>query len=214
MKTTSRRQIALILCVLSVALLLIGIFFRMFLNRSLYRSRIEALEQTAEAAEVLVNAYSSPLLSSWDLRLNLSVAAASSGSEILLCSGSGEVLICANHLQSCSQIGQQLSRGTVNRIFAGERDASTWASTLYGDHRIAVASGFFDSLGRRTGILLVSMESGSAMALSAKALRIFIVSALAVLGAMVLTIPFLTRRETKPIQTLAAAARAALEELG
>ena len=207
MTTTSRRQIALILCVLSVALLLIGIFFRMFLNRSLYKSRMESLEQTAEAAQVLVDAYSSPLFSSWDLRINLSVAAASSGSEILLCSESGEVILCATHVQGCPHMGMRLSRGAVNRIFGGERDSSAAVSSLYGDTRMAVASPIHDSFGRNVGILLVSMESSNAMALSSKALRIFIVSALAVLAVTVLTTPFLTKREAKPIQTLAAAAR-------
>ena len=208
MSTTSRRQITLILCVLSVALLLIGIFFRMFLNRSLYKSRMESLEQTANASQVLVDAYSSPFSSTWDLRINLSVAAASSGSEILLCSESGEVVLCANHVQGCRQIGQRLSHGAVNKIFSGERDLSSVVSSLYGETRIAVASPIQDAFGRNAGILLVSMESSSAMALSAKALRIFIASALAVLAATVLTAPFLTKREAKPIQTLAAAARA------
>ena len=207
MRTTSRRQIALILCVLSVALLLIGIFFRMFLNRSLYKSQLRDLEQTAEAAEVLVDAYSSPFLFSWDLRINLSVAAASSGCEILICSESGEVILCANHIQGCAQMGQRLSRGAVNRIFAGEREGSTVVSALYGESRLAVTSAIQDGFGRNIGILLVSMDTANAMELSSKALRIFIFSALAVLLVSGLTLPFLTRRETKPIQALAAAAR-------
>ena len=207
MKTTSRRQIALILCVLSVALLLIGIFFRMFLNRSLYDYRMETLEQTAEATEVLVEAYSSPFRSTWDLRINLSVAAASSGSDILLCSESGEVILCANHVQGCRLVGKRLGRSAVNQIFDGERDSSDAVSSLFGDQRLAIGSPIYDSYGREVGILLVSMESSNAMAFSSKALRIFIFSAVAVLAAMILALPFLTGKETKPIRTLATAAR-------
>ncbi len=207
MRTTSRRQIALILCVLSVAMLLIGIFFRFFLNRSLYKSRIHDLEQTAESAEVLIDAYASPFLYSWDLRINLSVAASSSGCDILLCSESGEVILCASHIQGCSQIGQYLSRSAVNRIYSGERDVSSAVSALYNESRLAVASVVQTGFGWNSGILLVSKDASNAMELSTKALRIFIIIALVVLVASVLTLPILTRRETKPIQTLAAAAR-------
>ncbi len=207
MRTTSRRQIALILCVLSVALLIMGIFFRMFLNRSLYKSRIEALERTADASEFLVNAYAMRYLTAMELRLDLAVAADSSGSDILVCSETGSVILCADHLQGCSHMDERISHGAVNRILNGQRDVSSAVSSLYGDQRIAVATPIRDAFGQITGILLVSMESSSAMELSAKALRIFIVSALAVLAAAVLAIPFLTRRESKPIQSLAAAAR-------
>ena len=207
MRTTSRRQIALILCVLAVALLLMGIFFRMFLNRSLYKSRIEALEQTAEASEFLVNAYAMGYLTAMELRLDLAVAADSSGSDILVCSEDGTVILCGDHLQGCSHMGKRISHGAVNRILDGQRDVSVAVSSLYGDRRIAVATPIKDGFGRVSGILLVSMESSNAMELSAKALRIFIVSALAVLGAAVLATPFLTRRETRPIQNLATAAR-------
>ncbi len=207
MRTTSRRQIVLILCVLSVALLLMGIFFRMFLNRSLYKSRIEALEKTADASEFLVNAYAMRYLTAMELRLDLAVAADSSGSDILVCSETGSVILCADHLQGCSHMGKRISHGAVNQILKGQRDASSAVSSLYGDQRIAVATSIKDGFGQVSGILLVSMESSNAMELSAKALRIFIVSALAVLAVAVLAIPFLTRRETKPIQTLAAAAR-------
>ncbi len=207
MRTTSRRQIALILCVLSVALLLMGIFFRMFLNRSLYKSRIEALEKTAEASEFLVNAYAVGYLTAMELRLDLAVAADSSGSDILLCTGNGSVFLCARHLQGCDHVGRMISYNTINQILMGKQDVSTAVSSLYGDQRIAVATPIRDSFGQVTGILLVSMESSSAMELSAKALRIFIISALAVLAVAVLAIPFLTRRESRPIQTLATAAR-------
>ena len=207
MKTTFRRQITLILCVLSISLLMIGIFFRMFLNRSLYKEQVADLQNTANSAAVLMDAYSNPFLYSWDLRMNLAVAAASSGNDILLCTEEGQVWLCAKHVQGCEHIGQSLSYGTVHRIFQGTTEVSTAVSRIYGDQRIAVAQPLVNSFGQRSGILLVSVESNNAMDLSAKALRIFVVSALTVLLVIVLAIPFLTRRETKPIQALAAAAR-------
>ncbi|MBR6826248.1 MAG: HAMP domain-containing histidine kinase [Oscillospiraceae bacterium] len=207
MRTTSRRQIALILCVLCVAMVLIGVFFRIFLMRSLYRERIKALERTSEATQVLVEAYSSPFMSTWDLRINLAVAAASSNSEILLCTPTGEVVICANHVQGCDQMGRRLSKNAVTQIFGGRKEANAPVSELYGDQRMAVATPMTDEFGLPMGILLVSVESSSAMELSTKALRIFIISALAVLAVMVLATPFLIRRENKSIRALAAAAR-------
>jgi HAMP domain-containing protein len=135
------------------------------------------------------------------------VAAASSNSEILLCTPTGEVVICANHVQGCDQMGRRLSKNAVTQIFGGRKEANVPVSELYGDQRMAVATPLTDEFGLPMGILLVSVESSSATELSVKALRIFAVTALSVLLVIVPTLPFLSRRETMPIRDLAAAAR-------
>ena len=109
MKTSSRRQLTLILCVLSASLMLIGVCFRLFLNRTLYKEQIRSLESTAVAAETLVEAYPWFMMNSRDLRMNLAVAAASSGNDILLCDGEGSVWLCATHVQGCDHTNYQLT---------------------------------------------------------------------------------------------------------
>ncbi len=207
MRTSSRRQLTLIVCVLSATLLLVGVCFRLFLNRTLYKEQIRSLENTAQAAEVLVEAYPWFLWNSRDLRMNLAVATASSGNEILLCDEDGVVWLCASHVQGCEHTNYQLSRNTVERILRGSTDVSAALSQIYNSERIAVARGIYNSAGTVDGIVLVSQESSLVMSLSAKALRIFVITALGVFLITVLALPFLTRRETVPIRGLAAAAR-------
>ena len=207
MRTTSRRQLLLILCVLSASLLLLGICFRLFLNRSLYREQIDSLENTAEAAGTLVEAYPHFMRNSRDLRMNLAVAAATSGNDILLCDADGVVRLCAGHIQGCKHTNYQLTKSAMAQIYSGENDVSAALSYIYEDERMGVARPIYSATGEGDGILLVSKDSSHAMLLSAKALRIFIFTALGVLLITVLTLPFLTRRETMPIQDLATAAR-------
>ena len=207
MRTTYRRQVTLILCVLSVSLVLVGIGLRIFLSRSLQKEQFHSLHSTTNAAESVVRAYPWFYFNSGDLKMNLAVAAASSGNDILLCSEDGTIWLCANHIQDCSHTNYRLGSATVRRIYEGDTDVSSAVSQIYGNKRIAVARPVYSALGETLGILLVSVESSSATELSAKALRIFAVTALSVLLVIVLTLPFLSRRETMPIRDLAAAAR-------
>ena len=207
MKTSSRRQLILILCVLSASLVLVGFCFRLFLNKTLYKEQINSLENTAKAAETLVEAYPWFMMNSRDLRMNLAVAVASSGNDILLCDGEGSVWLCASHIQGCDHTNYQLTRNTVKRILSGNTDVSSALSYIYGSERIAVAQPVHSSGGNVSGILLVSQETSLAMTLSAKALQIFVATALGVLLFTLMIVPFLTRRETMPIRGLAAAAR-------
>lgn len=207
MKTTVSRQLVLIFCLFLVALILIGISFRALFNRSLLEEQEEKLEDTADSVRVLAEAYSMSYLNTWDFRTNLSVAASSSGSDILICAASGEVLLCANDIQACQHLEAGLSKATVNRIFRGTARVSAAASEIYGDARIAVAMPVTSSGGTRIGIVLASVQESDISALTEKTGRIFIVTALAVLLFLLLTAPFLARRESKPIQTMALAAR-------
>ena len=61
--------------------------------------------------------------------------------------------------------------------------------------------------GERQGIVLVSVERETISEVTSGALKIFMLTALAVFAVALLATPFLTNRETKPIQDMAAAAR-------
>lgn len=76
-----------------------------------------------------------------------------------------------------------------------------------GQKRVAVALARTSSDGDRQGIVLVSVERETISELTTGALKIFMLTALAVFAVALLATPFLTNRETKPIQDMAAAAR-------
>ena len=206
MKSSFRRQLTLIVFLLSLSLLVTGIASHSLLERRLTEEEEQKLAKTADTVAVLVDAYA-PFFADWNFRTNLSVAATASGRDILICSPVGEVMICANDRQNCRHLQRSLPERSATRIFTGMQTANAAAGRIYGDERIAVALPVTYSDGSPLCIILVSTEAGDISALSAKFLRIFSVIALLVLLLVLLTAPFFTRRETRPIREMAMAAR-------
>ncbi len=107
-----------------------------------------------------------------------------------------------------ARIGYQLPADKVEALFNGESpDLNDEAAEIYGQKRVAVALAGTSSDGDRQGIVLVSVERETISEVTSGALKIFMLTALAVFAVALLATPFLTNRETKPIQDMAAAAR-------
>lgn len=208
MNTTFRRQMALIICLLFGATVLIGLSFWVLLNRYTVEEKESSLHSTAQSVGVLLEAYSFAYLNSWDFRTNLSVAAVSSESDILICDTDGVVRICSRDIQSCEHIGLSIGEETARQIMASDfQRTDVQATGLYGESRIAVAVPVETENGLELGIVLVSAERASLTELTGKTLRIFALTAVLVLLITILAAPYLTRRETKPIKDMAMAAR-------
>lgn len=208
MKTTFRRQMTLIICVLLVATTLIGVSFWALFTRYVTEEKEKSLRQTAESVVRVVEAYSSFSLRSMAFRANLAVAATSADSDIVICTTDGTVCICATELQDCPHIGHSLGRAVAERIFQnGSAMVSSDASRIYGNERIAIAVPVRADNGTPLCIVMVSMERSELSALTTRTIRIFLLVSLLVLALTLLATPYLTRRETNPIRNLAAAAR-------
>ena len=210
MNTTFRRQLTLMLCILLAATILLGLAFWVVFDRYAARKQETSLQSTADTVASLTQFYSSPMSMylDWDFRLNLSAATGASGNDVLLCTTDGQVFLCAQDVQDCDHIGKKLSESAVEEITkqgsAGIDDAAT---LLYGEKRLAVATAAHSSDGAFMCIVVASMKRADLSALTGGTLRLFILTALVVYLIMLLTMPYLTRRETKPIKEMAAAAR-------
>lgn len=208
MNTTFRRHLALILCLLFCAMVLIGVSFWVLFSRYVTEEREDSLYSTAQSVNVLLQAYSVAYLNSWDFRTNLSVAALSSENDILVCNTDGEVILCSQEIQQCEHIGRSIGKSTARSVMRNDCVRVDSAATrLYGESRLAIAIPAQTQSGVELGIVVVSVERTSLSELTAKTLRIFALTALLVLLIALLTTPFLTRRETNPIQEMALAAR-------
>lgn len=208
MKTTFRRQLTLIICLLLVATTLIGISFGTLFTRYVEEEKIRAMGSTADSVAALVEAYSASYLNDWRFRTNLAVASNASECDIVLCDGEGSVGICAQDLQVCTHIGHSLGKTLADSIFQdGTTVVSSAASRIYGSDRLAVATPVTASDGTRICIVMVSMERSALKSLTGRTLQIFLLVALLVLALTLMATPSLTRRETKPIRDMAAAAR-------
>ncbi len=208
MKTTFRRQLTLILCILLGATILLGVSFWALFNRYIVQTEESSLRSTADSVSGLVKAYSAAYLNDWSFRTNLAVAANASGNDILICDADGEVRICAADIQACEHLGRSIGSKNAERLFReGSMSVDSAASQLYGDERLAVAIPVLLEDGRPLCIILVSMQREELTRLTGRTLRIFAMVALIVFAAAIIATPYLTRRETKPIRDMAAAAK-------
>lgn len=207
MKTTYRRQFTMILCLLVAAILVIGLSFLYLFDRYAQDHQKQSLDDTAQSVTELVQSYSATYLNSWEFRTNLAVAARASDNDIVICNGEGVVCICMER-SNCEHLGKRLDSDTVDTLFQGEKAKLNKAvSTLYGDERMASAIAVLNSDGSRLCIVVISVQKAAITALTEKMLRVFLLAALLILVAALLAIPIFTRREARPIQEMAAAAR-------
>lgn len=210
MNTTFRRQLTLMLCILLAATILLGLAFWVVFDRYAARKQETSLQSTADTVASLTQFYSSPasMYLDWDFRLNLSAASGASENDVLLCSTDGQVFLCAQDVQDCEHIGRTLGASAVEKITKqGSASIDDAATLLYGEKRLAVASAAYSSDGTFMCIVVASMKRADLSALTGGTLRLFILTALAVFLVALLAMPYLTRRETKPIKDMAAAAR-------
>lgn len=210
MNTTFRRQLTLMLCILLAATILLGLAFWVVFDRYAARKQETSLQSTADTVASLTQFYSSPasMYLDWDFRLNLSAASGASENDVLLCTTDGQVFLCAQDVQDCEHIGRTLGASAVEKITKqGSASIDDAATLLYGEKRLAVASAAYSSDGTFMCIVVASMKRADLSALTGGALRLFILTALAVFLVALLAMPYLTRRETKPIKDMAAAAR-------
>ena len=210
MNTTFRRQLTLMLCILLAATILLGLAFWVVFDRYAARKQKTSLQSTADTVASLTQFYSSPasMYLDWDFRLNLSAASGASENDVLLCTTDGQVFLCAQDVQDCEHIGRTLGAPAVEKITKqGSASIDDAATLLYGEKRLAVASAAYSSDGTFMCIVVASMKRADLSALTGGTLRLFILTALAVFLVALLAMPYLTRRETKPIKDMAAAAR-------
>ena len=208
MKTTFRRHLTLILCILLGATILLGISFWAVFNRYVVQTEESTLRSTADSVSGLVEAYSAAYLNDWSFRINLAVAAGASENDILICDAEGTVRICAEDIQYCEHLGQTIGRNNAEHLFrSGSMSLPAAASRLYGEERLAVALPVRLEDGTPLCIILVSMPRAALTNLTGKTLQIFAMVALIVFVAAIAATPYLTRRETKPIRDMAQAAK-------
>lgn len=208
MNTTFRRQLTAMICLLLGAITLIGISFWVLFTRYAAREKESSLNATADSVEELVQAYASNYPYNWDFRINLSVASAASENDILICSLDGTVHICSGQIQSCKHTGSSIGERQARMVRReGSLRVDSEVSEIYNESRLAVARLICASDGTELCIAVVSLERSSLSELTGQTIRIFMITAILVLLVMILAIPFFTKRETRPIREMAAAAR-------
>ena len=159
MKTTFSRTFSTAATILLLALLLLGTTFQYLVQDFLTKHTISELQNDAEMISNLAAAYSiDGSLTSRDFLLNLDVAARVSGSDAVICSAQGEVLLCSDALFGCEHQGMFIDNADyLKKVIEGGGDVFTGViDGLYSESRYVVSEPILSTDSRVvSGIVIV-----------------------------------------------------------
>ena len=142
MKTTFGRTFSTAATILLLALLLLGTTYQYLVQDFLTKNNISELQNDAEMISNLASAYSiDGSLTSRDFLLNLDVAAKVSGSDAVICSPRGEVLLCSDALFGCEHQGMFIDNAVyLQKVLDGGGDLFTGIiDGLYAEPRYVIS---------------------------------------------------------------------------
>ena len=212
MKTTFGRTFSTAATILLLALLLLGTTFQYLVQEFITEKTISELENDAEMVSNLAAAYSiDGSLTSRDFLLNLDVAAKVSGSDAVICSLQGEVLLCSDALFGCEHQGMFINNAEyLKKVIEGGGDVFTGViDGLYQESRYVVSTPILSADNRLvSGIVIVSTPTAATNALMKRISNIFLSAAAAVVLIAVLAVSLFARQQSRPLRDLSRAAYA------
>ena len=210
MKTTFGRTFSTAATILLLALLLLGTSFQYLVQDFLTKKTLSDLRQDADFIANLAAAYSiDGELTSWNFMLNLDVASRISGSDAVICSPRGEVLLCSDALLGCDHQGMFIDNAEyVDKIVKNGSDSFTGIiEGLYTEPRYVVAVPIISSENNAFfGIILVSTPTDGTSELMQRISNIFLSAALVVVLVAVFAVSMFARQQSKPLRDLSKAA--------
>ena len=210
MKTTFGRTFSTAATILLLALLLLGTTFQYMVQDYLTKNTMSALRQDADMISDLAVAYSiEGSLTRWDFMVNLDVAARISGSDAVICSTSGEVLLCSNALFGCEHQGMFIDNAEyVQTVVEKGGDSFTGViEGLYTESRHVVAVPIISAdKSILSGIVIVSTPTASTSAMMQRISNLFLSASLVVVLVAVLAVSLFARQQSKPLRDLSKAA--------
>ena len=212
MKTTFGRTFSTAATILLLALLLLGTTFQYLVQEFITEKTISELENDADMVSNLAAAYSiDGSLTSRDFLLNLDVAAKVSGSDAVICSLQGEVLLCSDALFGCEHQGMFINNAEyLKKVIEGGGDVFTGViDGLYQESRYVVSRPILSTDNRLvSGIVIVSTPTAATNALMKRISNIFLSAAAAVVLIAVLAVSLFARQQSRPLRDLSRAAYA------
>ena len=212
MKSAFSRTFSTAATILLLALLLLGTTFQYLVQEYLTKNTISELQNDAGMISNLAAAYSiDGSLTSRDFLLNLDVAAKVSGSDAVICSPQGEVLLCSDALFGCEHQGMFIDNTEyLKKVIEGGGDVFTGViDGLYREARYVVSAPIVGSDNPLvSGIVIVSTPIAATTAIMQRISNIFLSTALAVVLIAVLAVSLFARQQSKPLRDLSKAAYA------
>ena len=210
MKTTFSRTFSTTVMILLLALILVGTSFQALVEDYLTESAVNELQQNSSAIASLASAYySEGSLLNRDFMVNLDVASRVSGSDMIIFSADGRVLLCSDVLTGCNHQGLRLNESYLNKVLENGGDVATGTvPQLYDEARFVVATVITDSVtGEAQGIVVASRPTYDTSAIMSRISNIFMMVSLLVMVVCFVVILITLKRQSDPLKQMATVAR-------
>ncbi len=211
MRSTFSRAFFPAAMVLLAALLIVGIALKFLVGSYLKDQAVSSLDMDGQAISDLAAAYysSENTVSGHEFLLNLSLASQVSGADSVIFDREGILLLCSDAPFGCDHQGLQVNKTYIDRVLATGKAVDTGIFRgLYPEARYVVTQPIYDPFDESLlGFVMVSAATGSYQAVENRISNIyFTLSVLVVFAAMIIMSIF-ARQQSKPLKTLANAAR-------
>ena len=211
MKTTFSRTFSTAATILLLALLLLGTTFQYLVQDFLTKNTISELEKDADMIANLASAYYiEGSLTGMGFLLNLDVAAKASGSDAVICSAQGQVLLCSDALFGCEHQGLFINNADyLKKVLEGGDVFTGNIDGLYPEARYVVSRPIVNLDNTLvSGIVIVSTPTAATTAIMQRIFNIFLSAALIVVLIAVLAVSLFARQQSRPLRDLSKAAYA------
>lgn len=211
MKTLFSRLFAMSAALILLCLLMVGVTFRLMLDRSMEEDKRRTMESTAQNMSALAAAYDATgeLDHRWgDFHICLTTAAQASGSEMFLCELDGTVRICSCPEMECIHDDARVSQAVIAEILEqGSSFEESDLDGLYAEARFVEGLPVLSSVTEEPiGVIVVTAERAGMVQVSVQATNIFFYVSVFVLALALIMSYALSRGQSRAVQEVAKAA--------
>lgn len=208
MKTTFGRLFAMSAVLIFLCLLLLGITFRLMLDRELEGEKRQTMQNSAQILSDLASAYDATgeLEYRWgDFHICLTTAAMASDSDMLLCGMDGSVRICSCQSMECIHSDTVVGQDLIGAVLeTGEVFLESDLGGLYETPQFIEGMPVVSSVdGSQIGVLIVAAERAQTRQVSVRATTIFFYVSVFVLIAALLMSYAMSRTQARSILQIA-----------
>lgn len=195
-------------CMFAVCFIVFGVTMIIMGGAFLVRERQENLYASASEVKLLAEAMNQQgELNSLELRMSLAVISRCNGAHIFLCDSSGLVVTSSESTRVSPYIGARLNGEIIKELRrTGEYKAVGTLGGFYEENHYIVAEPIEAWNGRQAGYVFVTYETGGFLTMWSGFVSTYILMAVVVLALAVCFQYFYSRRISRPLQEMAAAA--------
>jgi len=211
MRSTFSRTFFPAVIIFLTALLLVGTFFQALVRNFMKKQAMDDLKSDAATiSDLAVAYYAQDTLSQHDFLVNLSVISRVSGSDAVLCSSTGQLILCSDSPLGCEHQGMVLDDPEyLQRVLREGFVSSTGRiQNLYSDARYVVAMPISDERNNNIGIVIVSTPMTQTLTILNRMSEIYLLVSVLVLLVSTVLMTMLARYHANPLREMARAASA------